>query len=107
MMNNAPVYYFITVFERLDISENGWPDTGASRCWGFYKDKEIAYQAVHENWTDLEETVYEYALIEGYYEGISHFSGFKQYFKFDRDKGGYVDIEEPDGYKHFIVGRFG
>jgi len=95
-------FYFITVFEKLDIDERGFPDTGSQRCWGFYSDKETAFRAVHENWTDLEETIYKYAIIEEYEEGISHLTGYRQWFKFDIEKKGYVEIDEPEGYKHFV-----
>lgn len=95
------VYYFITVFEKLDINEHGNPDTGSSRCWGFYCEKDTAFQAVHENWTDMEETVYGYAVIEGYHEGISHYTFFRQFFKFDRERNGYFEIDEPEVFKHY------
>lgn len=95
-------FYFITVFEKLEVNDLGWPETGSQRCWGFYLDKDIAFQAVHENWTDLEETIYDYALIEEYEEGISHLTGYRQWFKFDIEKKGYVEIDEPEGYKHFV-----
>ena len=94
-------YYFITVFERLDITDLGWPCVGCERCWGFYTDKNTAFRAVHDNWTDMEETIYEYAVIEEYHEGISNFTGYRQFFRFDRDKDGYVEIDEPEAYKHF------
>lgn len=99
--NEKQEYFFITVFERLDIDSHGWPDNGAVRCWGFYSDKETALKAVHENWTDMEETIYEYAVIEGYNEGISHLTGYRQFFKFDKEKDGYVEIDIPKGYEHF------
>lgn len=94
-------YYFITVFRRLDIDDLGWPETGEQRTWGFYKEKETAFQALHENWTDMEETFYEFALIEEYQEGISNYTGYRQFFKFDKDKGGYFEIDEPPQYEHF------
>ena len=101
-------YYFITVFEKLDIDNLGWPDYGSNRCWGFYTDKDKAFQAVHENWTDMEETIYHYALIEEYEEGISHCNLFwRQWFVFDLDKKGYVEMDEPKGYEHvtgFAIG---
>ena len=95
------VYYFMTVFEKLDIDEYGYPDTGSSRCWGFYSEKDTALQALHENWTDMEETVYEYAVIEVYHEGISHYTFCRQFFKFDRERNGYFEIDEPEGYEYF------
>lgn len=95
------VYYFITVFEKLDIDEYGYPDTGSRRCWGFYCEKDTAFQALHENWTDMEETVYEYAVIEGYHEGISHYIFHRKFFKFDRERNGYFEIDEPEGYEYY------
>ena len=98
---NRQSYYFITVFEKLEIDERGWPNTGCSQCWGFYIDKDTAYKALHENWSDMEETCYEYAVVEEYHEGISGYTGFRQFFKFDLTKLGYMEIDEPEGYKHF------
>ena len=100
-------YYFITVFERTDVNDSGWTDTGCQRTWGFYADKETSFQCVHENWTDLEETIYRYALIEEYTEGIGHWTGYRQWFKFDLEKKGYVEIDEPEGYNHFSCFAFG
>ncbi len=95
------VYYFITVFEKADLDKFGWPEIGCSRCWGFYKNKKTAIKALHENWTDMEETIYKYAILEGYNEGISHPTGYEQWFMFDNEKKGYFEIEKPEKYKHF------
>ena len=95
------MYYFITVFEKLDIDKLGWPETGRRRTWGFYKDKEIAFRALHENWTDMNETIYNFALIEEYEEGIGHYTGNRQFFKYDKEKDGYFELDEPKEYKHF------
>ena len=100
-------YFFITVFDRFAIDDKGWPDYGYKRCWGFYKDKETALQALHENWTDMWEYSYDYALIEGYKEGISEMTGYRQFFKFDENKGGYFEIDEPEGYGPFAGFAFG
>ena len=43
----------------------------------------------------MEETVYEYAVLEGFYEGISHGSGYEQWFKFDCERDGYFEIDKP------------
>lgn len=96
-----PKYYFITVFERLDINKYGFPAYDAARCWGFYTDKQIAIKALHENWTDMEEGIYKYAVIEEYREGISGMTGYRQFFKFDDEREGYFEIDEPEGYEHF------
>ena len=42
------IYWFITVFEYIEEDDLGWPKFGATRCWGFYTDKEVALKALHE-----------------------------------------------------------
>ena len=101
-------YYFITVMEKLETSKYGFPENGMTRCWGFYKDKETAFKCLHENWTDLWETCYDYAVIEEYEEGISNCNPFfRQFFKYNREENSYVEIEEPESYKHFNGFAFG
>ena len=93
--------WFITVFEKVEITELGWPDFGCQRTWGFYSDRETAVDALHENWTDMWETCYHYAVIEKYEEGISGYEfGSRQWFKFDEEREGYFEMEEPKGVKH-------
>jgi hypothetical protein len=94
-------YFFITVFCKLGLDSCGWPETGGRRTWGFYRDKNTAIKALHENWTDMEETIYHFAVIEGYTEGISNMTGYSQFFEFDAAKGGYFEIDTPKGYEHF------
>ena len=100
-------YYFITVFEQFGVDKLGWPDTGCRRCWGFYCDKDTAIQALHENWTDMNETIYDYAVIEGYTEGIAHSTGYEQWFKFDVEKNGYFEIDKPSGADNFSCWSIG
>ena len=97
--------WFITVFEKVELTKLGWPDFGCSRTWGFYSDREIAVQALHKNWTDMWETCYHYAVIEKYEEGISGYEfGSRKWFKFDEEREGYFEMEEPNCVKH--VGSF-
>ena len=60
------IYWFITVFEKFD-NQYGIKN---ARTWGFYSDKEKALETLKHNYTDLWETVYDYAVLEPYYEGI-------------------------------------
>ena len=106
-MNEKQTYYFITVFERLSLDEYGFPDTGHNRCWGFYTDKNMAIDALHENATDMNETMYEYAIVEEYYEGISNFTGFRQFFKYSDEKDGYFEIDEPTNYEYYVCFSIG
>ena len=96
-------FYFITVFQKLPPN-NGHFDVGAYRCWGFYKDRETAAKALHENWTDMTEYLYNYAVLEEYYEGLCGCTGNRQFFKYDAKKKGFFEIKEPDSLKH--IGSF-
>lgn len=92
--------WFITVFQKIEQGPLGWPEFGAERTWGFYSDRETAVQALHENWTDMWEYLYGYAVIEQYSEGISLYEfGSRQWFKFDEERKGYFEIEEPECVK--------
>lgn len=102
------IYWFITVFEKVE-TDRGWPDIGARRVWGFYTDKEVALKALHENWTDMWETCYDYAVLEPYYEGISGIGDRedRQFFEYDADKDGYFEIDEPREVRHVAGFAFG
>lgn len=98
------VYWFITVFEKCEDDGRGWPHIGDSRCWGFYTNREDALNTLHENRTDLFETCYHWAVLEPYYEGISGI-GYKedrQFFKYDKERDGYFEVDEPDYVKHVV-----
>lgn len=89
--------WFITVFENIECDALGWFDGGARRTWGYYAERDTAVQALHENWTDMMEHYYEYAVIEQYEEGISGYVfGSRKWFKWDDERGGYFEIDEPD-----------
>lgn len=95
-------YWFITVMRKLEKNSKGFLETGCTRCWGFYSNKEDALNTLHENRTDLWETIYDYAVLEEYYEGISNHTLNRQFFEYDKDKDGYFEIEEPECVKRFI-----
>ena len=50
------------------------------------------------------ETCYNYAILEPYYEGISGyvFNEDRQFFKYNREKDGYFEIDEPEGFGHMV-----
>lgn len=96
------VYWFITVMEKIEPDDRYFAKTGSTRCWGFFCNKQDALDTLHNNITDLWEYCYNYAILEPYYEGICGY-GFgeeRQFFKFDRERNGYFEIEEPDCVKH-------
>ena len=89
-------YYFITVFKEYD--EYG---PHMMRCWGFYKDLSDAVATVRHNVTDLWETIYEYAIIEEYHEGIGGYNFNRWFFRYNQFTNEYVPIDEPEGLKHY------
>lgn len=94
-------YYFITMFS-ADCSENGFINFNKSRCWGFYQSKETAIKAVKHNWTDMWETIYDYAVVEEFYEGISAIGEYRQFFKYNIETGRYDEIKTPECFEHYI-----
>ena len=101
-MDKEKVYWFITVFNYDD-----WGDMAhitSSRCWGFYTDKSIALEVLHNNMTDIYEFTYPCAILEPYHEGISgyDFEESRQFFKYDEERNGYFEIEEPRCFKHSV-----
>ena len=100
--------WFITVFEKIEPSANGWPEFGCQRTYGFYSERETAVRALHENWTDMWEYCYDYAVIEKFDEGISHYVfGSNQWFKFDRECEGYFEIDTPECAEHLVCFALG
>lgn len=103
MVRDYVTMWFITVFEKVDRDERGWPIFGSRRTWGFYSDRDVAIKALHENWTDMHEGLYNYAVIEGYDEGIchGHDPDEAQWFKWDKENEGYREIERPEAVVGF------
>ena len=104
-------YYFITVMQKIDPSDDFLMDHGAIRCWGFYSDFNTAVQALHENWADMYEFLYHYAVIEEYCEGLTSCNsgyGFNRWwFKYSDEKQGYIEIEEPKCSEHLCAFAIG
>lgn len=89
--------WFVTVIEKLDADGygDGFCDTGDTRTWGFYSDVNDAISALHNNKTDMHECFYDYAIIEEYNEGICNGTLRYQWFKWDNERDGYFEIDEP------------
>lgn len=99
--------WFITVFQKCESDDLGWADLGAQRTWGYYSERETAVQALHKNWTDMREYLYNYAIIEYIEEGLAPCAINRQWFKWDVERKGYFEIEEPEGVKNlcnFAIG---
>jgi hypothetical protein len=93
--------YTILVFTRLEQDEYGWSEFGSERIVGYYTDKEKAFDAVKSNACDINETCYNYALIEEVEEGLYNPAFNRWLFKYNSDIDKYEPIEEPGFMKHF------
>ena len=94
--------YFITVFDKVEPSDIFFAEFGDKRTWGYYPEYEWAMNALHENRTDMHEGCYEYAVIENIGPGICAYAGERQWFKWNKDKRGYFEIDEPECVKHLV-----
>lgn len=96
-----------------------WPVT--HRTWGYFADRETAIKAVEQNWTDMYEYYYTYAVIEKIPEGICGFEIWvpdesdderQIFFKWDKAGQKYRRVDAPpqplvDVYnKHHICFQF-
>lgn len=89
--------WIITVFSSVSRHPIAGINYSDERSWGFYTDKDVALQALHENWTDMWEYCYRYAVLECYEEGtIAEFIE-SQWFEFDQGRKGYFEIDPPGG----------
>ena len=93
--------WFITVMEKIEPSDQFLAIFGDHRTWGYYKDYDIALLALHENWTDMWETCYDYAVLERFPEGVFPYCEERYWFKYNRERDGYFEIEEPECVKPF------
>ena len=91
--------YFITGIEKLD-KDYGIKGT---RCFGYYKTFEEADQAVKCNSCDINETIYDFAVIEFIEDGLHSIclEDNRWFYMFNYIFGIYERIEEPEEVKHF------
>lgn len=91
--------YTITAFE--DLCDK-YGVNGFSRCFGFYADLETAKERLKNNTMDINETIYNYAVIEEVGEGIHYYAQKRWFYKFDYEKGIYYPIDEPEELKQIV-----
>ena len=94
--------YFITCFEKIDTDRCGWLETGAIRTFGYYTYFEYADEALRENYCDMYEYLYMYAVVEKIDSGIHPIAEERWFYKYDEEKNGFYPIEEPKEFEHYI-----
>ena len=91
------IYWFITCF---NFNEKG--HVTASRCFGFFTNKAEAIRVIENNETDLWEYLYDYAVIEPYYEGLYGYvhDNYRQFYKYNQKRNMYEPIDTPECFIH-------
>ena len=72
-----------------------------ARCFGYRTEFNVAEQLVLNNVCDINETIYDYVVIEKIGEGIHPIVENEWFYKFDYEKGVYESIEKPKETEHF------
>lgn len=96
--------YFVSVVEKCESDEYGWPDFGNRRFVGWFSDLIDAINAVENNNTDIWEYCYNLAFIEPYDEGFCGIypSDEVLWFQFNQETNKYQRISQPlPVTKHF------
>lgn len=86
--------YFITCFQKYEIDKNGWPDVGHCRTFGYYNDRDVAIRMVELNNLDIQERLYNYAVVEYIPEGLYNIAEERIFFKWNEEKRMFEQIEE-------------
>lgn len=93
--------YFITT---IQFKNNELKD---SRCIGYFKSFKEAEHIVINNIGDIEETIYNYCVIENIPEGIYEYDQNAKWYKFNDLDEVYKPCEKPkelDKYVGFAIG---
>lgn len=94
--------YFITCFSNFDSEY-----IEDSRTFGFYENFETCKTALQENWCDMHELYYDFAVIELIDEGIHPRTESETWFRWNNERGGFFETEKPDwssGWVNFALG---
>lgn len=88
--------YFITCFSKCDKDELGWFDGGDIRTFGYYEDFETCRLALGENWCDMHEYLYRFAVVEKIEQGIHPKAEETAWFEWDVKRNGFFETNKPD-----------
>ncbi len=103
----SKIYTIMVMTDLTQDPKTKFPDFGPSRLVGWYLDFEDAYSVVSSNGCDINETCYQYALIEECQEGLYNPAIDRWWFEYNREKDQYIQIDEPDfirGFCGFTIG---
>lgn len=85
--------YFITCFQKYEQTKYGVPDIGSNRTFGYYCNKGDAVEAVINNYADIYEYTYRYAVIEHILEGLYNVASERLFFEWNDETKKYELID--------------
>lgn len=88
--------YFITTIQ----IKNG--QLGYTRCIGYFETFEKAEHIVLNNVGDIEETIYNYCVIENIPDGIYQYDQNAKWYKFNKLDEVYKPCEKPKELNHLV-----
>ena len=94
--------FFITCFSNF---ESEYLDN--YRTFGYFSELAMCIQALNENWADMNEGYYTYAVIEELSEGIHSHAKQIAWFRWDEEREGFYETEKPEwanGWYGFALG---
>jgi hypothetical protein len=90
--DKTAMYFITTVCKDFDHQ--------TMRCVGYYQNFDYAKDTLVTNQLDINETIYNYAMIEKIRNGLYADDIIRWWFKFDYEKGIYEECETPEQYKN-------
>lgn len=95
--------FLITVIQKIQRSSNHIPDLGDTRCLGWYSNLDEAKFAVENNFNDMHEDLYEYAVIEEMNPGLKIPEKSRIFYQWKNNS--YQEINIPN--EVVILSNFG
>lgn len=99
--------FFISAMNHLTKEDSTIEEFNAQtiRCFGYYKTLEAATEAVINNYCDIFEYSYTYAVIEEIDEGIHAITKESWWFRFNAENGKYDKIiVDNDIFTNYAIG---
>lgn len=101
--------YFITAMTDIQNEKTNFGSEEAKnhfqRCFGYYTEKEDAFEAVRRNSCDMHETCYDYIVVEQIEPGIHALAEVVGWFQYNHETDGYDPIEVGrTGFCNYAIG---
>lgn len=84
--------YFLTMIE----TDRNFNEYSSSAAIGYFKTYEEVVEILHSNYCDINETCYDYAVVEQISPGLYPHPERTVFFKYDLEKNGYFEIDRPE-----------